>query len=73
MKILMRLPHGRNLVDPPNDGVLIYYDSCHKVSRVEMTDGTVHERVCERQPDGSYRQQLYVIENADGTRTPIES
>jgi hypothetical protein len=73
MKILRQLPHGRILVDRPEDGVRIYYDSHHKVSRVEMTDGTIHEVVYARQPEGSYRQQLYVTENIDGTRTLIES
>jgi hypothetical protein len=54
-------------------GAEVYYDSRRQVIKTPFTGGGGHgEVIRERQPDGSYRNQIMLIVSPDGKRSTIE-
>jgi hypothetical protein len=48
-------------------GATVYHDSRHKVFQVPMEGGYVFDLVQERQPDGSFRNQLLTTRGPSGS------
>jgi hypothetical protein len=48
-------------------GATVYHDSRHKVFQVPMEGGYVFNLVQERQPDGSFRNQLLTTRGPSGS------
>ena len=54
-------------------GGFAYYDSRHRVHKTALSEGFVGELVQERQPDGTYRDQLLTIPGACGRILPYRT
>jgi hypothetical protein len=70
MKTIAMLPRG-TLVRH-EDGRSVYYDSRHKVIRMPMMGGHIHELVMERQQGGAYRPQMLTIKSPSGNVSVVE-
>jgi hypothetical protein len=53
-------------------GAEVYYDSRRQVIKTSFIGGGHGELIRERQPDGSYRNQILLIVSPDGKRSTIE-
>ena len=67
----IKMLSGRRFLSHHN-GAEAYYDSRRQVIKTSFTDGGHGELIRERQPDGSYRNQILLIVSPEGERSTIE-
>jgi hypothetical protein len=70
MNTITMLSGGRFIAS--HIGCTVYYDSRHKVIKTRLSGGGFAELVKERQNDGTWSDQMFVICNANGERHVTE-
>jgi hypothetical protein len=71
MKHKIKMLSGRRFLSH-HIGAEVYYDSRRQVINTSFTGGGHGELIRERQPDGSYRNQILLIVSPEGKRSTIE-